>query len=147
VENYLWYLENVLGLKAPIWPQRAPVAEVLEPATVSIARRSPPILFLQATPWSPAAEDLFQKMREAMKLQKEQVSVLFASQVSASELQVAVMAADRVVCFSSELYQNLNKEKENKFLTHSPEELLRKPELKKQAWTDLQGVMRSLGLL
>jgi hypothetical protein len=155
VENYLWYLENVLGLKAPIWPASAPSAETPMADSTSLngvqtsagVVRRPPILFLQATPWSSAAEDLFQKMREAMKLQKSQVSVLFASQVSASELQVAVMAADRVVCFSSEIFQSLNKENENKFLTHSPEELLRKPELKKQAWMDLQGVMRSLGLL
>ncbi len=87
------------------------------------------------------------KMRDAMKISPEQVTVLFANQVSASELQVAAISADRVISFSPEIYQNLSVEKENKFLTHSPEELLKKPELKKQAWEDLKQVMKSLGLL
>lgn len=143
MENYLWYLENVLGLKAPIWPEmQAPAVAEPEPVIPQTM-----ILFVQDKPWSAPAGELFQKMRDAMKLKPEQVKVLFASQVSASELQVAVMAAGRVVSFSSEIFQALSKESEHKFLTHSPEELLKKPELKKQAWADLQQVMRSLGLL
>ena len=94
MENYLWYLENVLGLKAPIWPemQAAPVVE--EPQI-----RPPKILFIDDRPWSSSANTLFQKMREAMKLQPDQTAVMFASDVSASEMQVSAMAADRVVCF------------------------------------------------
>lgn len=142
MENYLWYLENVLGLKAPIWPEVPQPQAVEEPEV-----RPTKILFVDDRPWSSAANSLFQKMREAMKLQIDQATVLFASDVSASELQVAAMAADRVVCFSNTVFQSLDKENENKFLTHSPEELLKKTELKKQAWSDLQQVMKSLGLL
>jgi len=143
VENYLWYLENVLGLKTLVWPEtQSPVAVLEEPKP-----KAAQVLFIQDRAWSPAAAELFHKMREAMKLTSEQVTVVFADQVSASELQVAVMAADRVVVFSKNVFQALNKEPENKFVTHSPEEMLQRPDLKKQAWEDLKQVMKSLGLL
>jgi hypothetical protein len=143
MDSYLWYLENVLGLKSVIWPTPPPVEEVAVPEHVKL----PTVVFVDSKAWSQPATDLFQKMREAMKLLPEQITILNASQVSASELQVAVMAADRVVCFSSELFESLHKESDLKFKTHSPEELLKKPELKKQAWEDLKLVMKSLGLL
>jgi hypothetical protein len=146
VENYLWYLENVLGLKTLVLPElQSPIetdAVVAEPVV-----KPPQVLFIQERTWSPAAGELFHKMREAMKLSIDQVAVLFADQASASELQVAIMSADRVVSFSQGIFQNLQKEPENKFLTHSPEDLLKRPELKKQAWDDLKLVMKSLGLL
>ncbi len=146
MENYLWYLENVLGLKTLVLPEMpSPVeteAIVEEPVV-----KPPQVLFIEERALSAAASELFHKMREAMKLSSEQVTVLFADKASASELQVAVMSADRVVSFSKNIFQNLQKEPEHKFLTHSPEELLKRPELKKQAWDDLKLVMKSLGLL
>ncbi len=144
MESYLWYLENVLGLKGVIWPAQPVVEE--EPVAPE-APKLPTVLFIDSKGWSQPAMELFQKMREAMKLLPEQITILNAAQISASELQVAVMAADRVVSFSSEIFLKLQKEEEAKFQTHSPEELLKKPELKKQAWEDLKLVMKSLGLL
>jgi hypothetical protein len=142
VENYLWYLENVLGLKTLVWPEIQSPVIVEEPKP-----KAAQVLFIQERAWSPSASDLFHKMREAMKLTSDQVNVVFADQVSSSELQVAVMAADRVVAFSKNIFQTLNKEPENKFVTFSPEEMLQRPDLKKQAWEDLKQVMKSLGLL
>jgi hypothetical protein len=143
MDSYLWYLENVLGLKSVILPAPPPVEEVVAPEPVKL----PTVVFIDSKGWSQAATELFQKMREAMKLMPEQITILNSSKISASELQVAVMAADRVVCFSPEIFQSLQKEADLKFQTHSPEDLLKKPELKKQTWEDLKQVMKSLGLL
>jgi hypothetical protein len=143
MENYIWYLENVLGLKNPIWPQRP--QEAVPQAQQQPARSQ--ILFIDETPWSNAATELFQKMREAMKLSSDQISICFASQVSTSQLQVSALAADRVVCFSKKIFESLSIEANNKFSTFSPEELLKQPTLKRQTWNDLQQVMKSLGLI
>lgn len=116
-------------------PQEAPPAEVEAEA----ARL---ILFVDQKPWSAKAQELFGKMRQAMKLENVQTEILFADQMSLADFELATLKAHTVVSFSPTLTTTI--QNENLFVTNGPEELLQKPELKKQAWDDLQKVMKFL---
>lgn len=142
METYFRYLENVLGLKTLVWPEM----EIPEPVPEEPADRIT-VLYLAEKSWSPAARDLFEKMREATKIPADKTRVLFTDQVSEPELQVAALSADRVVCFSRKLFEQISVETDVKFFAPSPEELLVKPALKKVAWEELKKVMKSLGIL
>ena len=140
---YLDYLEKTLGLKSLLWPlalQQASTANMRD-------QKSLRILFLEEHPWSQPARELFEKMREAMKISSDQIQILFANQVSQAEIQVQSLTAQRVVCFSQNLFDQISVEAPFKFFTHSPEQLLLHPTKKKEAWSELQKVMKSLGLL
>jgi len=140
MQSYLNYLEKVLGLKSVVLPPREALSET---ETGPIKCR---VLFVSENPLSQKAMELLQKMREAMKLESESVKIISASEISAPELQVLSLSAEKVVCFSKTLYDTLAIEDSQKFYTHNPEELLKKPELKKPTWEDLKQVMKSLGI-
>lgn len=144
METYLHYLEQVLGLRSVIWPVSEPVS--ME-ADAQLSHPVLKVLFIAEKPWSPAARDLFQKMRDAMKISEEESQVLFASEAHLPALQMAALAAQRVVFFSPRLMGQISVETEAKFLTHNPEDLIIKPALKKEAWEELKKVMKSLGIL
>ena len=144
MENYIQYLEQVLGLKTIVWPQMEPV-----PEPIAEAEPDPSVwvLFIAEKKWSAKAFELFQKMRDAMKLSEDQVKILFANQSSLPELQISALSAQRVVCFSKRLNEQISSDPAFKFVTFDPEELLSQPQLKKATWEDLKVVMKSLGLL
>jgi hypothetical protein len=144
MENYIQYLEQVLGLKNIVWPQMEPVPE---PVVESEPAPSVWVLFIAEKKWSAPAAELFKKMREAMKLTGDQVKILFANQASLPELQISALSAQRVVCFSKRLNEQISSDPAFKYVTFDPEELLAQPQLKKAAWEDLKIVMKSLGLL
>ncbi|PIS10224.1 MAG: hypothetical protein COT73_10450, partial [Bdellovibrio sp. CG10_big_fil_rev_8_21_14_0_10_47_8] len=58
--------------------------------------------------------------------------------------QVLVLTAPVVVCFSPNIFQDIEMVESEKFLTHGPQELIQNSQLKKKTWEDLQQVMRSL---
>src|SRR5690349_2900679 len=135
MENYLHYLEQVLGLKSVLLPEQK--AELLTEIPVPNPDRIQ-VLFLAEKSWSPKALELFQKMREAMKLDEASTRLVFADQVTESHWQVMALSAERVVCFSKPLFESLNLDSDLKTLTYDPELLLKKPDLKKAAWEDLK---------
>ncbi len=140
---YLTYLEKTLGLKSLLWPS----ALSDTPSSLQTDAEPLAILFLDERPWSSDARELFEKMREAMKVSNQNVEILFANQVSPSKIQVRSLTAQRVVCFSQNLFDQIPADLGFKFLTHSPQQLLLKPALKREAWSELQKVMKSLGLI
>lgn len=146
MDSYIQYLEQVLGLKQVIWPE-APAELEQQVVEVPPARAAVQVLFVADKPWSLKAQDLFSKMREAMKIPESEVKVLFAAETSLPDLQISALSAERVVCFSPSLFQQISVDSQVKFLTHNPEELLTKPQLKKETWEDLKKVMKSLGLI
>lgn len=146
MDRYIQYLEQVLGLKQVILPEVQPPAADSTSASVP-AENTLRVLFLADKPWSPKARDLFLKMREAMKLPEKQTRVLFASEMSWPEIEIAALSAERVVCFSENLFAKIHVDSHLKFHTHNPEDLLSRPQLKKETWEDLKKVMKSLGLL
>ncbi len=144
METYIRYLDQVLGIRSVMWPQAQPLESVSVASENSSTIR---VLFVAENVWSPQALELFQKMREAMKVEESECRILFATQTSIPELQISALAAQRVVCFSERLKAQLQIPENVKHLTHDPEELLRQPQLKKETWEVLKKVMRSLGLL
>ncbi len=153
METYLQYLEQVLGLKNVILPSPSQdtdsqIIEDAEPADITLEAEEPIwVLFVAEKTWSQDAQSLFQKMREAMKVPAEKSSVLFADVATVPQLQIAALSAHRVVCFSEKLFELIQADAGMKFLTHDPQELLKRPQLKKSAWEDLKKVMKSLDLL
>lgn len=146
MENYIRYLEQVLGVKSVLLPlQAAQVPETEKLVPVNPHRIQ--VLFLANQSWSPKAQELFQKMRDAMKLNESATKLVFAHQTPESEWQILALSAERVVCFSKAQCEALSIANDFKFYTHDPEELLKKPELKKAAWEELKKVMKSLGIL
>lgn len=88
---------------------------------------------------------LFVKMREAMKLTEAQVEILFAENMSNSELQIRALTAKEIVCFHPEIFERLKVQFSGNILqTTGPSELIQSPALKKQTWGDLQRVMKKL---
>lgn len=88
---------------------------------------------------------LFVKMREAMKLTEAQVEILFAENMSNSELQIRALTAKEIVCFHPEIFERLKVQFSGNILqTTGPSELIQSPALKKQTWGDLQQVMKKL---
>lgn len=137
-QELIQYFEQVLGVREILLqPIEVAAAEpIFEPAPARL------LVFVDQKPWSSTAKALFEKMKQAMKLQNIETETLFADQMSAADFQLETLKATAVISFCSNLSQTT--QNENLFLTISPEELLQKPELKKQAWDDLQKVMRFL---
>ncbi len=138
VQTYLKYMKEVLGVERIQRPQ-ADTASA-EPAPELIQ-----VLFIDQKKWSAATMDLFVKMREAMKLTETQVEILFAENMSNSELQIKALTAKEIVCFHPEIFENLKTPfSGNILLTIGPSDLIQSPALKKQTWGDLQQVMKKL---
>lgn len=142
MEAYIAYLENVLGLRQVVWPETS--VEIQEDPPENTARVH--VLFVADQPFSPRAKELFEKMRDAMKIPNQQCKLLFVSHASSAELQVSAFAAEHVVCFSKATFEQIPADHAARFVTYSPEVLLSRPELKKEAWEDLKKVMKSLGV-
>ena len=130
IQDYISYLTHTLGIKQVILPPMA------EPIVLS------KVLFIDEKPWSKEATLLFRKMEAAMKLDPSQVTVIFESEVSAPELQLQALTYPAVVFFSEKNFDKI--EASQKFMTSSPEQMLKHPELKKEAWAILQKVMSSI---
>lgn len=145
-QTYLKYMKEVLGVN------HIPMETLMETETPKAIGEAEQInslqaLFIDQKKWSVAAMDLFQKMREAMKLSPEQIEILFAENLSNSELQIKALTAKEIVCFNSELFENLKAHyPHNLTQTVGPMELLKTPALKKQTWGDLQQVMKKLSI-
>lgn len=137
MQSYLHYLEQVLGLKSLIWPE----AKAPEP-TSATTTESCLVLFVVPSELQPRSQELFDKMREAMKLPATQTRLVVADQMSLKDLQLLGLTARHVVCFSKDLFAQFQAEEMAKSLTHHPDELLKRPELKKETWEDLKKVIR-----
>lgn len=140
MESYIWYLQNVLGVKSVLIPDGNFDTDLLQES----AGISHPILVIDANPWSGAAEELFLKMLTAMKLQKADIQIVFIDQVSANELATRALASRYVICFADKIAEDFGIEEKDFTKTISPAILLKKPELKRQAWEDLKKVMENL---
>ncbi|MEZ0391476.1 MAG: hypothetical protein ACAH59_04625 [Pseudobdellovibrionaceae bacterium] len=143
MEAYLHYLDQVLGVRSVILPdsESAPAAS---PQSVPIKEAGISVLFLAEKIWSRPADQLFQKMREAMKLSADSVRVMFLQNSTQADIQLQALASRCVVCFSKSIFDSLPADTSLKFHTHDPEELIKKADLKKTTWEDLKKVMKAL---
>lgn len=148
--NYALYLKQVLGIKSVLISQHT--FQSFQSSTDQQLIELQPlnelkVSFIDESPWSSAAFSLFDKMREAMNLKTEEVQVLFLDQTSLPQICTQVLNSKQIMCFNENVMQQLSQAfSENIQKTFSPELLIKKPELKKQAWQDLQDLMKKLNL-
>lgn len=127
------YFSEVLG-----------VLEILVQATVITATVTPRIIFLdEKSVRTPEGKDLLDKMIGAMKLEANEYKTL---EIDLSEISAnleLLESAQTTVSFSKSLTTFI----ENNFprirleSTYGPEELLKKPELKREVWESLKKIM------
>ena len=163
MDDYIKYLQEVLGIKNIIietthsekdegyfFTQSGPVSkhEVkhCELVFLNILTQSKESLF------NPATQELFQKMKIAMKVNNVQYLELDCTLSNRSELpsEVSKICESKFVVVFSSFPQNLGEFKivgSGKWLeTYSPAYLLEDVAAKKVVWNDLQKVMRELNL-
>ncbi|AGH95255.1 hypothetical protein [Pseudobdellovibrio exovorus] len=130
-EDYFSYLENVLGIKTVLIDQASQQAS-------SQQIKSPLIFLVEGlSSYSADETELLNKMIAALKIDLSQVQAV-DSQISAS------CEAEFTVHFVDHLGASLPRipTGETVLVTHSPRFLLKNAAFKKQAWDDLQKVIR-----
>ncbi len=138
-QELIQYFEQVLGIREFIATPLQSSSEPVNQVENTLPRL---VLFVDQKPWTASASDLFEKMKLAMKLENVETQTVFTDQMSAADFQLLTLKAHTVISFCEELSKSI--QNENLFMTVSPQKLLESPELKKQAWADLQNVMRFL---
>jgi hypothetical protein len=163
MKDYLNYLQDVLGLQSvmlpksdqeSVRPQFYTVRGAFQPGEfahyelvfLNILTQSKESLFL------PEVQDLFGKMKAAMKLKNLQVLELDCTVDDRSMLpsELAKLCEGKVVVvfssFPKDLGEFIFKGPGHWLETYSPAYLLEDPAAKKVVWNDLQKVMKELGL-
>lgn len=131
--DYFEYLENVLGIKTILQPREVDVVS-------SIATE---LLFgVQGYKTYSAEEiDLLSKMIAAVKVDSARLKVCDLQEAKKYQAECLVIFQDDVLVNSSRSNQQAFDVKLT-VQTFSPRVLLKKPELKKMAWTELQKVLQ-----
>ncbi len=120
--DYFEYVENVLGVKS-----------IILNSSNSIHETHPLLICVENfADYTSDEKDLLAKMIAALKIESEKIKV-----VSLSEKQN--FKSDYLICFVDQTLENT--EMTNSISTFSPRVLLKKPELKKPAWAELQKVI------
>lgn len=163
MKDYIHYLQDVLGLQAVMLPksdQQTAIPQFYTPqgpfqpadfhhyelVFLNILTQSKESLFL------PAVQELFSKMKSAMKLKNLQVLELDCTVDDRSLLpsELAKLCEGKVVVvfssFPKDLGEFVFKGPGHWLETYSPSYLLEDPAAKKVVWNDLQKVMKELGL-
>lgn len=124
--DYFEYLENVLGIKS-ILQDSIPAQE--KPIPIDL-------LFCVHNYKTYSAEeiDLLQKMIAAVKVEPSRLKVCDLMEANKFETKALVIFEDEVV--QTLILAQVSVQ------TFSPRVLLKKPELKKQAWTELQKILQ-----
>lgn len=160
VTNYFSYVKNVLGVKTI---QSARIRQsLLEDQTIEIPTTQCDLLFLNlkqasdASVFAADAAELLDKMIQAMRLGGRRHLILECDLAGSSETQQQILqkylqkvTTPFVVLFSSKpLKPGLQNLGTSKFLeTYGPSYLLQNANAKKLVWTDLQKVMKEIGVV
>lgn len=165
MKDYIQYLQEVLGLQNVMLPtdgNQAPAPQSLffssrGPFTVSAVRHFE-LIFLniltqpKESLFLPEVQDLFGKMKAAMKLRNIQVLELDCTVEDRSQLpsQLAQICEGKVVVVFSSFPKDIGElifKGPGKWIeTYSPSYLLEDGGAKKVVWNDLQKVMKELNL-
>lgn len=126
--DYFDYLENVLGIKTILQSRQAGSENKENEATE--------LLFAVQDYLTYTAEesDLLSKMIAAVKVDPSRLKVCDSNQLNNYKFQCLVLFQDQIQNFTNQAVLTVQ--------TFSPRVLLKKPELKKVAWTELQKVLQ-----
>jgi hypothetical protein len=165
MKDYIQYLQDVLGLQSVMLPPSDQDSSVARTEFYTARGAFHPgefahyeLVFLniltqaKESIFNPAAQDLFSKMKAAMKLKNLQVLELDCTVDDRSLLpsELAKLCEGKVVVvfssFPKDLGEFIFKGPGHWIETYSPAYLLEDPAAKKVVWNDLQKVMKELGL-
>jgi hypothetical protein len=127
VETYFDYVENVLGIKQVLTSRiefSVPVGAIEVPLLITVS---------ELLSYSEAENELLYKMVAALKLDPTNYVVIDTSNADGYNSNVELRFVD-----------NPGASNETQIQTFSPRILLTKPELKKQAWTEMQKVQQKI---
>lgn len=124
-KDYFDYLENVLGINTIL----------LDPQPDEVTEKVPLLIAVQnLTTYSDPEKDLLGKMVGALKIDIEKIKVVDLLQATRFHAEFTIHFVDDVAAGPAP--------QENAITTHSPRHLTHHPELKKQAWTEMQKVVQ-----
>ena len=124
--DYFDYLENVLGIKSIIQDSIAGLQQ---------SRKTDLLFCVENYGSYDAIEmDLLQKMIAAVKIDPARLKICDVKEKNQFEMKACVLFLDQMNTVESEKYLVVQ--------THSPRVLLKKPELKKIAWNELQKIVK-----
>lgn len=134
-EDYFSYLENVLGIKTVLVD---PMANQVGASQSADKIKSPLIFLVEGLSNYTAPEtDLLNKMIAALKIDLSQLQAVDSQMSEACESEFTVHFVDQVSAMLPKMPAS-----EVVLVTHSPRFLLKNVGFKKQAWEDLQKVIR-----
>lgn len=129
-EDYFSYVENVLGIKSVLLNTTS--VDVVE------AIQSPLIFLVQdLSDYTDEENELLQKMVAALKIDSQKIQIADARMAEKCTAEFKVSFVNNVEQAKSQLVES-----STSLVTHSPRYLLKNPKFKKQAWDDLQKVIR-----
>lgn len=125
-QDYFEYLENVLGIKT--------ILQSVDLFSEEVTATELLFCVQDYENYSEEEKDLLQKMISAVKVDASRLKVCDSKNIKRYETECLVI-------FEDIPQQNTNLSAKFAIHTFSPRVLLKKPELKKQAWTDLQKIL------
>lgn len=138
------YLNDVLGVKQILLPILSNSSNEAEQVSVESLK----VLFVCAEKYSSEAQDLFNKMIAAMKLENNQIELINCRQKSLIDFEIEILSCQAVVFFTEEALewkQLVQAKSVFNVQTFGPEYLLKNPQFKKRTWEQLQTVMAAIG--
>ena len=127
MQTFISYLQDVLGVKAALMPEQKATAQLL--------------VLTGEDSFSADEKALLEKMIQALKLNPEIIEIQKSNtDISSLEKYKAILCFDQKAGDWLKLYADHL----HLVVTHGPHELIKKAELKKQAWTDMQKVLNYL---
>ena len=142
--EYLHYMQQVLGIREVLLSTPLIDNEASERLPMSTTPQRK-VLFIDKHTWSPAAHELFSKMREAMKLSTDEIKILFSQETALADIQLQGLQSQEIVSFDPEVSQALQPDFKTQLTTTiGPEVLVKDAGKKKITWNDLQSVMKRL---
>ena len=125
-KDYFDYIENVLGVKSVL----------LDPASDPVSFQSVPLLFAveNYNSYNVEENELLGKMISALKIDLQKIKITELQETTGFQTDFCVYFVDDI---------NAKTDSEGPTLkTYSPRFLLKNPDAKKQAWSDLQKVIQ-----
>jgi hypothetical protein len=127
VETYFEYVENVLGIKQVLTSR-------IDFSTTNTSIETPLLISVSdLLSYSDIENELLYKMIAALKMDPASYIVVDASSSDGYSCHVELRFTDAPQTST-----------ENQIQTYSPRTLVKKPELKKQTWTEMQKVLQKI---
>lgn len=128
-KDYFDYVANVLGVKSVLLSQDAESIRQVVPLLIAVENLAS---------YADSEYELLSKMIAALKIDMQLIKVVDLNQSQLFQPQFAILFMDELVLDKSPQDNSTENSTAQQVKTYSPRTLIKKPELKKQAWDDMQ---------